>query len=392
MKALQELGHEPIFLQIPSGPHDAPESAARHEELLGQGNYYDLRHLSAFARGANWLKVLPVRAVSWLSKKLRIDTPWRYWRPLDSHLSPETVRAVHRIIATRSCDICLVEYVFHSGVLVGLPGHVRKLIDTHDLFTNRHVGYAANGLGDSYWVSLRPGAEARALMRADGVLAIQEDEAEAFTRMLEGHPHPPSVRVVSHFPPRVKPSPPRGVTHRAAFVASYNSANMQALSLFLERGLPEVVRRDPEFRLLLAGAICSEVPDHPGMDKFGRFACLGDVFAQAPISLNPVLSGSGISVKALESLAAGAPVIATETGARGLGSLAGDALRILPDGDWASYAAALCELTLDPERCARASEQARAAAKDWNQRQRAALEELLEQNERDFFDPKNLPG
>ncbi|WP_371346333.1 glycosyltransferase [Ancylobacter sp. IITR112] len=388
IQALQELGHEVIFIQIPSGPYDAPESAARHEALVGAGNFYDLTRLSAPARLAKWLKAFPVRAVSRLSKLARIDTPWRYWRPLDSHISGETVRAAQAIIHTRGCEACIVEYVFHSAVLVGLPGQVRKLIDTHDQFSNRHVGYAATGLGDSYWVSLRPRAERRGLARADGVLAIQEAEAAAFAAMLRGEPHAPLVRVVSHFLPRtddptpghvlpssVLPGPP----HRATFVASSNSANVQALALFLERGLPEVIRRDPEFRLLLAGAICAAVPDHPRVDKFGRFDRLGDVFARAPISLNPVLSGSGISVKALESLAAGAPVIATETGARGLGALAGDGLRILPDGDWSAYADALCALTLDPERCAREGTQARLAAADWNQRQRAGLERLLKQ-------------
>lgn len=377
VRALQELGHEVVFLQIPSGPYDAPESAARHEALVGQGNYYDLTRLSSPARLAKWLKVFPVRAASRLSKLARIDTPWRYWRPLDSHLSGETVRAAQAIIRARGCDVCLVEYVFHSRVLVGLPGHVRKLIDTHDLFTNRHVAYAANGLGDSYWVSLRPGAEARGLTRADGVLAIQEDEAAAFAAMLEGQPNPPPVRVVSHFLPSTDHPVLPGPSHRAAFVASSNSANVQALTLFLERGLPEVIRRDPDFRLLLAGAICGAVPDHPRVDTFGRFDGLADVFARAPISLNPVLTGSGVSVKALESLAAGAPVIATETGARGLGALAGDGLRILPDGDWAAYAEALTALTLDRERCAHAGAQARLAAADWNRRQRAGLEALL---------------
>lgn len=379
LQALQELGHELIFIQIPSGPYDAPESAARHEALVGAGNYYDLRHLSAPARWAKWLKVFPVRALSRLSKRLGIETEWRYWRPLDSHISRETVRAVQKIIRARGCEVCVVEYVFHSGVLVGLPANVRKLIDTHDLFTNRHVGYAANGIGNAYWVSLRPGAEARGLARADGVLAIQEDEAQAFLRMLEGHPHPPMVRVVSHFLPGLEETLPRRcVGHRAAFVASSNSANVRALTLFLEQGLPEVLRRDPEFRLVLAGSICEWVPDHPSMDKVGRFERLGDVFARAPISLNPVLSGSGISVKTLESLASGAPVIATQTGARGLGSLAGEGLRIVPDGDWAAYAEALCELTLDPERCARAGEQARASAQGWNLRQRAGLKDLID--------------
>lgn len=377
IQALQGLGHEVIFIQIPSGPFDAPESAARHEALVGRGNYYDLTRLSTPARLAKWLKVFPVRAVSRLSKALGIDTPWRHWRPLDSHISPESVRAAQAIVVARGCDVCLVEYVFHSAVLVDLPAPVRTLIDTHDQFSNRHVGYAANGLGGAYWISLRPEAERRGLMRADGVLAIQDDEAQAFTRLLQGQPSPPLVRVVSHFLPAIEPRTDRGPPHRAAFIASSNSANTHALGLFLQWGLPEVLRRDPDFRLILAGGICGEVPDHPQMDKIGHFERLGDVFARAPVSLNPVLSGSGISVKALESLAAGAPVVATETGARGLGALAGDGLRILPDGDWAAYAEALTALTLDPERCAHAGAQARLAAADWNQRQRVGLEELL---------------
>ncbi len=63
-----------------------------------------------------------------------------------------------------------------------------------------------------------------------------------------------------------------------------------------------------------------------------REAELTALFRAADVGLNPMLRGSGTNLKMLDYAAHGALVLSTEVGARGLGFVAGHALRFVPAG------------------------------------------------------------
>ena len=103
------------------------------------------------------------------------------------------------------------------------------------------------------------------------------------------------------------------------------------LVLFAGKGLPEDLQQ--------------RITATDGRARYlGFLPDLHDFLLAQDVMLNPVLSGGGIKTKAVEALAYGKPVVSTSSGAAGLMREAcGNALYILPDGDWESFAAAAKE-------------------------------------------------
>jgi glycosyltransferase involved in cell wall biosynthesis len=161
------------------------------------------------------------------------------------------------------------------------------------------------------------------------------------------------------------------------FIGSSNPINVQAARYFIDEILPPILKARPDFRLHLVGDVCSGVEDAPALVKHGRLEALGDAFAVAPLAINPVLSGTGLNIKLIDSLAHGAPMITTETGARGLPGDLRTAVAVIPDEKPQAFAEAVLALLADPALRRRMAEQARAAASGWNRRQQEALVDCL---------------
>ena len=99
--------------------------------------------------------------------------------------------------------MAILSYVFYSRLFESMPGTVRKLIDTHDVFSDRFRLYRAHGQANEFFSTGRT-EEGKALDRADAVLAIQEWDANHF-RSLTARP----VVVVGHLAPVRGRDPPR---------------------------------------------------------------------------------------------------------------------------------------------------------------------------------------
>jgi glycosyltransferase involved in cell wall biosynthesis len=129
----------------------------------------------------------------------------------------------------------------------------------------------------------------------------------------------------------------------AVFIGSWHGPNVAAA-----RTLLDLAPSQPEVDFVCLGSVGmaladAELPDNvdltgPFAPEFGRA-----VLSVADLALNPVATGSGTNLKMLGYFAAGAPVVSTEFGARGLGVQPGR-----------HYALA------DPERFGQAVESARA--------------------------------
>jgi len=105
---------------------------------------------------------------------------------------------------------------------------------------------------------------------------------------------------------------------QALFLGSWHEPNLAAV-----RHLIQVAGERPGVEFLVAGSACLPFRD---AELPGNVTLLGVVpdglrdtlLAIVDVALNPMSSGSGSNIKMLDYLAAGVPVITTETGARGL--------------------------------------------------------------------------
>ncbi|TCZ66880.1 glycosyltransferase family protein [Roseicella aquatilis] len=200
-------------------------------------------------------------------------------------------------------DAVLVNYVWMSRVLEAVPDAFR-IIDTHDLFGDRHLVALEAGI-DPSWFFTTVAEEGRGLARADLVIAIQDEEAVT----LRGR-SPTPVVTLGHLPPLrfLESLPRRQVRAPFGYFGSanpWNVASVRAMDALLaaEEGLSWLLagrilrRRD----LVLASAP-QRLEQVPEPEVF---------YAAVDCVLNPMVPGTGLKIKTVEALAHGLPILGT---------------------------------------------------------------------------------
>jgi glycosyltransferase involved in cell wall biosynthesis len=115
-------------------------------------------------------------------------------------------------------------------------------------------------------------------------------------------------------------------------------ASIRSIALFVGSGHPpnvdaalrvlETAARMPDVLFVLAGGHVDALPGIPnGENVVARGvvnrAELDELLSCCDVALNPMASGSGTNIKMIDYFAAGAPVVSTAIGARGLGGTPG---------------------------------------------------------------------
>lgn len=367
-QAIRQLGHDLVFVLLESKWEEV--DGAAHEAAFGAGNFIHIRKKYWLCK---WAQELAIGAAKRILQRFGVDAA--YYSGLDRFRDRHFTAELRRLDVRP--DAVLVEYVLDSWAFDAFPDPVRRILDAHDAFADRHRAYIAQGIGN-YWVSLRPEAENAGLRRADAVLAIQREEALRFRGQLAtpGHAGNPEVVVVSHFL-ELGGEMKYDVDGSAVFLGSDNPSNQHAMRVFLEHILPTVVRKLPNFDLKVVGSICGHVPDMPNVTRLGWVDDVNTLFQQAPLSINPMLAGTGISIKLLDSMSAGVPTVSTVTGARGLPDTLRSGVFVVPDSDAEGFAAATVRFATDAGLRRRTGQAARESAALWNASQLAALGRCL---------------
>ena len=149
--------------------------------------------------------------------------------------------------------------------------------------------------------------------RADLVFAIQEKEREVFSRMTRT-----PVVTLSHMTPLNFLDGKLAIPGRMLFVASDNSINVHGIQTFIREALPLIRAQVPSAYLCLAGSICKAVDEHSGVIKLGRVDDLQSAYQHAQVIVNPVLFNTGLSIKNLEALGFGKPLVTATVGTEGM--------------------------------------------------------------------------
>ncbi|MBU2328955.1 MAG: glycosyltransferase family 4 protein [Alphaproteobacteria bacterium] len=376
-RAIQEFGHELTFVMIPS-ELDQGDPAA-HEAAYGAtrgGRFITLSNGGPV--GQHWYRIRRKVRLGWRKALRLMGIESGHYSALDQTWYAPWATQLTEV--GRDADAVIVEYVFNSKVLDVFPNSVRRIIDTHDAFGERHKPYLAQGMKIGYWTSLRLTDENRGFRRADAILAIQQEEAERFAKQLadDGDQSAnPAVAVVSHFLDISDPIADFSTGNTALFLASNNPSNRQAVRGFVDNVLPLVVAEIPDFDLKLVGSICKEAPDGPNITKLGRVDDLKDAFLQAPLSVNPMLVGTGINIKLLDAMAHGVPTISTETGLRGLPESFRRGVVQIKDTDYQEFSTQIIRFCRDEALRRDMGAAAFAEATRWNSVQSAELSRCL---------------
>jgi polysaccharide biosynthesis protein PslH len=213
----------------------------------------------------------------------------------------------------------IVSYACYSRFLLAFQDAL-KLIDTHDVFSNRKEQLSELGI-DYYFFSYSPIGEAEALRRADRIIAIHNDDA-AYFRTLPGIGAVYTVGLNVE-PPATAELPRTGVI---GYIGSANEINIKSIRLFLSNTWPKVSSGLANVRFLIAGGVSNHIPDIDGVNKLGFVKDLHSFYKQVDLVLNPMIVGTGLKIKTLEPLGFGRCCITSKAGAQGLDKLLGNGI------------------------------------------------------------------
>lgn len=300
IKGMQTLGHTVDFLYF--APNKCV-SEKQMRDILGREHYFFLRIAKVnngffykYSKGYFFERFVPQNRV-------------------DIRYSPEVNRKVQSLLKRYKHDVLWLEYPYQSKILEKSGDSVIKVIDTHDKFAYRNykVFPYVHKVVD---YSLTFGGERKALSRADYVIAIQKEEKKYYTRLLKGKKT--NVITIGDNHKTIKNGLRKG--HEICFVGSGNRFNVDGINWFLNSIFPEILKRASDCRLLIVGKICKEICVKPTehIELMGVVDDIDEIYANCRLVINPVRTGTGLNIKAIEAIAHCKPLVSTAIGARGL--------------------------------------------------------------------------
>jgi len=324
--AVRQLGYDPFFLYYP-----LKRKGCTPEEREALRNFWGDRHYVAGIQdfGMNWRHRLLSSSKYWLSrfrlsKRLPRLINWLHDCLMheDAYVPPKMVEWVQGFVEREKPVACICEYFHFTRVYEALDAGIRKVVDTHDVFTDRNHRIS-HELGQLHcWYSLTREQEKRTLSRANAVLAIQGHEKQHFDDLL---PREMEVLTVDHLTRPVSLERSLGEAEVLGYLGSANTINLNGLRWFLEKCWPQIQSRVPQAKLVIAGTICRSLEDGP-YEKLGLIDDLKDFYSVVDFTINPVFSGSGLKIKTAQSMTYAVPVVSTDIGLHGMESGIGHGL------------------------------------------------------------------
>ncbi len=332
-RAYHSLGAKVISLAIADSPFSGGGSRASEAYLAATGDLEaDLR---IFAR-------TPLRKI-WLIGFLRVGWQWLAGNYAATRLAVVRRAIIPNVIAAvPQIDLIHCNHFFCMPIAARLRAQYKcpVLLETHDLQARQYA------LGDRpFRLMPRPSyekmlaLELNAVRSAELLVHLNAEEAAAFEELLPG-------KRQALLYPAADAMPAGEGGGDAIIVASANYPNFLGLSWFLKEVLPLAPNVPVQIFGNIDRLLCKHAPrllkEHASLFR-GRveIAKLRDAYQNASAVLLPATAGHGISVKTIEALSCGAPLIATPLAFRGFPAGAADLPNVTVTEDAASLAASL---------------------------------------------------
>jgi hypothetical protein len=288
-----------------------------------------------------------------LKKQVQTEkTSFEFSEICDVYCTEDYCRMVEKVVAQEQPDVVMAFYGIFSKCLETLPKNVLKVIDTIEVFSMPRTD--VRGKNAEMYIQATAEEERLALLRADIIVAIQENEAK-YLRLLV-----PERRVLTvgvDFTAASELSMPAHGSPAIGIMGSSNPYNQEGLLNFLEHCWPLVLDSLPDARLVLAGRLCEIVQEEQrNVHLLGWVRDEIDFYKQIHLVVNPAIRGTGLKIKCVEALAHGRPVASLPVGVEGLEDAIGGP--ILCSNSWKELARDIVYVLGDPDNALRLSQQA----------------------------------
>ncbi len=244
----------------------------------------------------------------------------------------------------------------HSKAMIVLRAHnvehkiwERIAKETRSPFKRWYINHLAKTLKEY---------ELNALETVDGIAAITRKDA-AFFRKYSSKPviDIPYGVYPEEFTPKYEIDGPPKFYH----IGSMNwMPNEEGIRWFIDEVLPKTVEKVPGFVYHLAGRNMPEwltTMKDPHVEVIGEVPDAKEFVARHDVAIVPLLSGSGIRIKIIESMAMGKTVITTRVGAEGI--LYDEEVNIIIAENKAKMVEAIRSLNENPQAAVRIGQEAR---------------------------------
>jgi glycosyltransferase involved in cell wall biosynthesis len=194
------------------------------------------------------------------------------------------------------------------------------LLDSHDLQARQFV------LMNERMPWLKPHVSYEAMLaqelaqmrKADLLIHLNAEEAEEFRALLPKNKH-------ALLYPAVPAAPTEPGGEDIVIVSSNNSANVESAIWFLREVAPALGNLSIKIAGSVDAGVKARAPDLYVRYKewfLGRVDDPGEVYACAKLVLLPTIDGHGLSIKTVEALASGLPLVSTTLAFRGMSEAA----------------------------------------------------------------------
>jgi polysaccharide biosynthesis protein PslH len=264
-----------------------------------------------------------------------VPDTWKIWKTLKNkyvsqtnidHYMPEAIakEAAERILATCP-DVVIINYVYNSLILDYIPEKILKIIDTHDVFTERFSLFKKIGIEPEFF-SFTKEAEQKGLSRAHRIIAITAEEKLFFENL-----HTPPCTVVGYIGEMIEPSSQNDQSEVVfGILGSCNLLNVASMEWLIQQVLTQPSLSELPFRLVVGGNLDRMYVKRkldPRIQFLGRVE-YDEFYSMTDVILNPMMNGTGLKYKSCEALARGKPLLTTTIGASGLTEGANEAFQV----------------------------------------------------------------
>lgn len=215
-----------------------------------------------------------------------------------------------RELFSKPTDLVYLNYAFSAPLLDLAPRNAARVLESVDIMSRQYQQF--NGAPVILQQNLRSEFELYRLF--DAVLMINEEE-EALARRRGAD----NATYVARSVPLAAGSYERAeASFDLLMVGSDHPPNVEGAAWFYEHIFRP--RLKPlGLRWAIAGSMCDCLMiDDPCVTSLGRVSDIAATYQDAKVVIVPIFSGAGISIKTLEALGHGKPVVTTPCGCRGM--------------------------------------------------------------------------
>lgn len=242
----------------------------------------------------------------------------RLGKNLPDYVSGDMRKAFHNIVSAGGYDFVLVSYIYWASLLKSaqLKG-AQTILDVSDFSTLKLFQLSPKRIA----IGKSLEEEINRINLFNQVMCISEEEKWLFSLFAPR----PRFSLIPHFAAGQARSSPVEPGYDLVYIASDNPFNRQGAGWFFDQVYPLL---SPPPKILAVGAITAHLPQAVEKEKnielLPFVPDLGQVYPRARLSICPLLAGTGLKTKVVESLSFQVPVVTTPRGVDGFADKSGN--------------------------------------------------------------------